>query len=676
MTEGQIGGGQRGGHEMLILLGTRAWTLLTGIATQSLLARILAPEGRGLFAICAMFGTLFGTFFALGTDRGAQYQMMARRQSVSTSTVIGIAILLLASGVAIVLGFPLSESSLPFFRNADPALLRLSMFLIPVVLGTTFLNLQLAGLRRFDRLGVVSVIRASIYLLALLALVWFFDLGVRGAILAMLLSSAVEATLYLRTLYQRDGLRFVVPKHSEIRDVLAYGISYYPARIGTSIDLQASALFLAAVGTRDEVGFLAVASALALRLFMISDSFETAILPRIAGSENERHDLVGFSLRLSGGLTAIAALGLCAIAVPLVKLLFSTAYLPAVELIWIMAPGIALYSAGKTLMAYFRATDNAGVCSQAIWLGLSVNAGILVWLYPRIGMTSAAWSMSAGFLVRSVFLAWRYHSLSGAGVTETWLPHAGDARRILDEIKPGLETAGASQVSFDAGRVLKRQSPEQARRELENTEAGRSLGARSGSFAVPQILDSDLDAGLLVFEEIQAGQPLAELLRRASPREAEARAAQAAVALAAIHEERTHGDFSLSNLLFSSQHQQLFVVDWSEARWLGDLAERNTPDPDLGIFLLSLFYCRPFATSAIRDPERVAGVFLRTYLANRRGAFDLGQFQRVFPELLARFDSNRGAVRGPLRALLYRNSLRRAGRFVKTFKLDTVPGES
>ena len=72
MTETQFGGQKRGSHEMLILLATRGWSLLTGIVTQSLLARVLAPEGRGLFAVCAMFGTLFGTFFALGSERGAQ----------------------------------------------------------------------------------------------------------------------------------------------------------------------------------------------------------------------------------------------------------------------------------------------------------------------------------------------------------------------------------------------------------------------------------------------------------------------------------------------------------------------------------------------------------------------------------------------------------------------------
>jgi len=676
VTEAQFGGQKRGGHEMLTLLATRGWSLLTGIVTQSLLARVLAPEGRGLFAVCAMFGTLFGTFFALGSDRGAQYQMMARRQSVSAATTIGIGMLLIASGLAIALGFPLSGSSLPFFRNADPELMRLSMILIPITLGTTFLNLQLAGLRRFERIGVVIVIRVSVYLLALLAFVWYFDLGVRGAIFSMIVSSGLEALLYLRTLRKHDGLRLVIPKQSEIREVLAYGLSYYPARIGTHIDLQASALFLAVIGTRDEVGFFAAASALALRLFIISDSFEAAILPRIASAQTERLDLVGFSLRLSGGLTGLAALALCVLAFPLVKLLYSATFLPAVELIWIMAPGIALYSAGKTLMAYFRATDQAGICSQAIWLGLLVNAGSLLWLYPRVGMVAAAWSMSAGFLVRSLFLACKYHRISGVGLAATWLPGRGDARRILDEIAPSLITPGASEVRFSAGQVLKRQAPEQARIELANTEAALQLSERSNRFSVPQLISADPDAGLLTFEEIPAGESLATLLPRSEPAAAQHLAARSAKALAEIHTERCHGDYSLSNLMYRERDQQLFVLDWSRADWLADREAESRPEFDLCIFLISLFYRRPLEPEAIRDPEALGLSFMRSYAEERRGQLDLTRFQALFIDAIEHFDSNRTAVRGRLRALVYRASLRRALRFVKTLHFDAVAGKS
>ena len=261
MTEVELGAQQRGGREMLILLGTKAWSLLTGLFTQSLLARILAPEGRGIFAVCVMFGTLFGTFFALGTDRGAQYQMMSRRQTLSASTTVGLCAIAVATGLAVVVGLPLSTSELPFFRNADPELLRLAMWLIPMTLIVTLLNLQLSGLRRFGELGIASIIRASAYLVALLIFVWGLELGIAGAIFSLVVATGVEITLFLRTLIARDGLRLAIPARHEFRDVMAYGVAYYPARIGTQIDLQASALFLAAIGTREEIGFFAAASA-------------------------------------------------------------------------------------------------------------------------------------------------------------------------------------------------------------------------------------------------------------------------------------------------------------------------------------------------------------------------------------------------------------------------------
>ncbi len=435
MTEAPGRVHRRGGHEVAILLATRGWMLLAGLLTQALLARILAPEGRGVFAACTVFGTVFGVLFALGSDRGAQYQMMSGKQSLSRSTSVGLVINLVASLVAIIIAIPLSRSGLSFFDNTEPRALAIALVLIPVTLGGTLVDLQLAGVRSFGRLGVATILQSAVYLTGLVYLVWFRELGVEGAIVAVVIASALRAAYGAYCLFRNDGLRLTPPTRQDFRDVLTYGIAYYPARIGTQIDLQSGSLFLAAIGTRAEIGFFAAAAALTLRLFMISDSLEVAILPRIASGPGVQAELVGRSLRISGLATGVGAIALAGLAWPIVQLLLSEAFLPAVPLIWILAPGVAVYGAAKPLMSYFRGTDRAAVCSWAIWLGLIVNAAVLLGLYPRLGAAAGAWGMTAGFTVRSAYLALTYRRIAGCTFADTWCPQRADLSWVIAQIR-------------------------------------------------------------------------------------------------------------------------------------------------------------------------------------------------------------------------------------------------
>ena len=178
--------------------------------------------------------------------------------------------------------------------------------------------------------------------------------------------------------------------------------------------------------TQHQIGYFAAASALILRLLILSDSIESSLLPRIAADARGRPGLVGQCGRLSGAASALALGLLVALSVPLVRLLFSDAFLPSVPLIWILAPGLLVYAGAKVLMAYFRATNRPEVCSWVVWTGLSVNVGLLLVLYPRIGLPAAAWAMTAGLVCRSLFLVIAFRRVSGESFRSTWAPRADD----------------------------------------------------------------------------------------------------------------------------------------------------------------------------------------------------------------------------------------------------------
>ena len=415
-----------GRQEVTVVLATKVWLILSGLATQALLARLLAPEGRGSFAVCVMFGTMFGVLFAPGTDRATQYFVMAGKHSVSRGVWIAVILTAVGCALATAIAIPLIESPLAFFGQAPSSAYYLALPLMPLTVLSISLDLQLAGLRRFSRLALFSVLTSAANLLAIVGFVWGLGWGVGGAVLALAASYSTSVVLSLADLRTHAGLRFERPTAADFRDVLDYGRKYYVARVGSMIDLQVGALFLAMIAAPAEIGLFSAACAMILRAFLISESIESSLLPRVAADPGGRPDLAGQCVRISAFITGGALLVLVVAADPLVRILLSEAFLPVVPLLWILAPGVLLYGASKILMAYFRGQNEPAICSWVVWVGLSVNVVMLLVLYPVLGFVAAAWAMSAGFAVRSIVLAVAFRRRSGQSFGSTWLPRSDD----------------------------------------------------------------------------------------------------------------------------------------------------------------------------------------------------------------------------------------------------------
>lgn len=402
-----------GGKETLIVFATQLWGLAVGLGTQSVLAWMLAPSGRGEYAVCMLFGGVIGVIFTLGTDRAAQYVVMSKSQSLSHAGSVAIIAAVFGSALAIVLGFALIHSPIAFFHKADTTAFTIALAIIPLTVLNTTLGLQLAGLRRFGRLGLITVLHTSSTLAFIVGLVAVLGLGVHGALLAQVLSSLLVACLFFWDLRSSCGFRLILPRLPHFRQILSYGGRYYVARIGNLIDSGLGIFMIAMFATREEIGLFAAASALVLKVLVFADSMEAALLPRIADDPAGRIELVGQCVRLSGLFTGVAVAGIAIVSFPLVSILFSPKFIPAVPLIWILAPGVVIYGGSQIIMAFFRGTGRPGTCSLVIWVGLAANILALVVLYPLIGLPAAAWATTLSYASRAIVLFESYRRASG-----------------------------------------------------------------------------------------------------------------------------------------------------------------------------------------------------------------------------------------------------------------------
>ena len=419
-----------GAEDVAVSMAKRVGQFASSLAMQSLLAYALLPAGRGAYAVCILFAAWLGILFTPGADAGAQYFVVSRKIGVSQGVSVSAAICMIGGGLAMALAIPLIHSGIAFFQKAEPGSFYLALVLVPLSAFSSAMQHHLAGLGRFARLTVYSLMQTAANGLTAAAFLFGFGLGVNGALLAVCIGDLVLIVLCIRDLRRNAGLEWDTPSRTALGGVLRYGLKYHAARIGGSVDARIGVLLLGMLATRSEVGLFAVASGLMMRFVMISYSVASPLIPRAARDEGGRPDLFAFCARITTWVTGAALVVLLAFSAPVVRILLSAEFLPIVPLIGIIAPGILVYAGSNVLTSYFRVMNRPGLCSWAAVAGLGANLVMVPLLYPALGLAAAAWGMTAGLFVRSVVLSVAYCRATRARPWLNWVLQPGDVTRI------------------------------------------------------------------------------------------------------------------------------------------------------------------------------------------------------------------------------------------------------
>lgn len=410
-----------------MLLFSRGMVLVLGLLHQSLLAYQLLPAGRGAYAVCVLLGELGGAAFALGACRGAQFFVMTKRLSVSQGVSVAFAVCLVGSAVACLAALPLIHSGLPFFLKADAGAFHYALALIPLSSLAMVVLLQLEGLRRFGRLAWLACARSAVTAAGILLLVWALGLGVEGAVLALALGHAAMiggGVLELR----RRGLSLQAPTRQGARQVLRYGLRAQPARVGQAVDPRMGALLLGMAAGRADIGLFNAGHGVVTRVLLVPAALSTWLLPRVADAA--KPDLVAFCARITWWFAGALLLLWVAVSEPLLPLLLSEAFAPAVQLTWIMAIGVLAYSGTEVFAAWFRGTNRPQLFSWAVWVGLAANAVLFFGLYPKWGLHGAAWALTGGLALRAAILMCAFHRTTGLPASASLLLRRADVERL------------------------------------------------------------------------------------------------------------------------------------------------------------------------------------------------------------------------------------------------------
>jgi O-antigen/teichoic acid export membrane protein len=395
------------------VLGAQIGGLAIGVATQSLLAWDLGPAGRGSYAICSIFGTIMPVAFSLALDRATQVKLATGELPLSSAVRLALMTSLAAGSAGAIATLCLVEALPRFLSKSDPGSFALAALLMPVSFLFTFqLRLQTA-VREFGGYLATTLAQGISNVVLIGFFVGVLGLGSKGALVALLLSYGAGSWLGIVRLMKAcvaEPRSSAGPPWSALR---SYGTRAYPAMVGHMIDLNVGTLMLGVLGTRPEIGLFAAVSALVQRFLIVPQSLAEALLPRVAADPAGRPDIVTSASRMAFAVTLLAALAFLVVRRPVVTLLLSRDFLPALRLLWWMAAGMVIHASSTLLMPYFDGTGRPEVVSASIWVGLLVNVLTLILLYPVAGMDAAAIGFFASLLSRFAILYFAFWRFTG-----------------------------------------------------------------------------------------------------------------------------------------------------------------------------------------------------------------------------------------------------------------------
>ncbi len=396
---------------IMTTLSSRVLMVAFALVSSIVLARILGPEGRGVFAVVLLLPELAANFGLLGFDQAngvyAGLDQKAPRCLVWQSAVMAVVVGgVIAVGIGAFLGLRLPGSQSLIHGPLWLYLLALST--VPFRMVGQYWGAILRGMNRILLIntGEVSTKIASVALV--LVFVAWLKLDVAGAVWADYALNMGTAILMVGLLMYVGAWGRPTFDWSLWKRTKRFALPAYCSTILSWLNYRVDQLILAVMLPPEQLGFYVIAVGIAERMWLPTGAVATALLPHLTHSREHDPALAAAISRHVMIWTGGACLLVFVLADVAVRFMYSSAFAAAVAPLRWLLPGIFTLSAAKVLVAEMLAREKIDFTVWVSAVAALVNiVGNLV-LVPRMGISGAALASSISYSLLSFIVTWYY----------------------------------------------------------------------------------------------------------------------------------------------------------------------------------------------------------------------------------------------------------------------------
>ncbi len=422
-------------------LSTRAVGVVLGLLTSVLIARALGPEGRGAYMYPIVLAGIAVAICHLSLEQANIHLASTRRVDLRLLAGNSGLVAILAGSIAL-LGMISALLTIPgAFAGVGPG------WIILIALSTPFAlhQLYMAGLAqlayRLRALNMNQLVAGLVQLVAILILWVTGWLSVGGVLGVWVGIGILHWWLTCRSLQPVASLSPRLVPWLFGRS-LAFGASIHIGMVLVFLHLRVDVVMLRHLGGLADVGLYTLAVFMAEAVWLATDSVASASLPhQVETRGSEAAGLTAricrMNLALGGGVAGILAL----LAVPMVRFLYGEPFVPAVQALWVLLPGVVAFGVqrpcGAHLLRLNRPFTISAVSTAAVLLNIALN---MLWI-PRWGIVGAALASTASYtLSAATFLTWLLRA-EGLRLREAFAWTGEDTRTVRGILRSGAGAA-------------------------------------------------------------------------------------------------------------------------------------------------------------------------------------------------------------------------------------------
>ena len=416
------------------VFGTQVGTFVLAFATSILVAKLLAPDDRGVLVAVTTFPGILSALGMFGLPSAVNY-FAGKGNSLVSLMRASFVFTALLSIILICIGWlalPALESSFVSGARGHDDMLRVIIVTLPLGMLAGFGGTILYGRQSVRFYNVIQLAQAALSLCLAIYLMGVLKLGIWGGIWSSVIVSTLLALAVLFAVW-RLGKRDRSGPPASVRALVSYGSRVYPASLTAYFNYRADNLLIQALILlpKGPLGLYTLAVTMAEVVLYVPNSIGTIFLPRVAGSSAEdANQMVKRVSRLSVLLTALVALALIPAAFVGVHVVL-TKYVDCLPAFFVLLPGVVSLSVAKVMSSFVSGRGRPGLISVVTSVALVVNVGLNLVFIPRYGIVGASLASLISYSAHAAMTVAIASRLSGHSMLSLVVPGRAEVQLLV-----------------------------------------------------------------------------------------------------------------------------------------------------------------------------------------------------------------------------------------------------
>jgi O-antigen/teichoic acid export membrane protein len=373
------------------------------LLAMMLIARTLGSEGQGQYTMTIILPVMLFTMLNGGAPTSTVYYVAQKRYSLqviySTNFYSALLLSLVAAAIGAMVVLFYQER---FFEGVPQSLLLVVLLALPLIFVQRNLQTIFQGEEDFEKFNSIVILNQLGLLLFAALFVWFWDMGLRGAVISFVSTQLLIFLVTVRLVNKTYDLGFPSSFSSAyLKDCFSYGIKGHMSNVLTYFNYRIDLFVIAHLLDNAAVGIYSIAVALVEKVWIVSQSVSAVLFARVATltTSEERNRFTMLMARNTLLITAIGSLFLMLGVKILLVPIFGEEYaLSEQPFLW-MIPGVVIFSLGRVLSNDFSGRGKPEWNTYVAFVVAVSNIALNFFLIPIFGLLGAALATTISYLL-------------------------------------------------------------------------------------------------------------------------------------------------------------------------------------------------------------------------------------------------------------------------------------